>query len=176
MRNKAQVQIIAPAILALVFAAIVLVFGLIMTQELRDTDIVKTDAGASGTITNESINSTHGLTRTLEALTLFPNGGCGSVLAVYNGSHADAGIPINTGNYSVSGCVITNTTDTFSNQDVEWLVTYEYTRSGEAYESANKTISGLGTFADFWEIIVLAIIITVVIGLLLVIFGSKGRR
>ncbi len=78
---------LAPAILSLVFAAVVLVFGLIMTQELRDT----------------------------------------------------------TTKYSI------------------------------AYNASNATIAGLGTFADFWEIIVLAIVITVVIGLLLVIFGGTRR-
>ena len=88
MKKKGTVQTLAPAILALVFAGIVLVFGLVMSQELRDTQ-------TSGT---------------------------------------------------------------------------------EAYMAANATVVGLGTFADFWEIIVLAIVITVVIGLLLVIFGGKGVR
>ena len=86
--KKGQVQTIAPAILSLVFAAVVLVFGLIISQELRDTQTAGT----------------------------------------------------------------------------------------EAYSAANETIVGLGTFADFWEIIVLAIVITVVIGLLLVVFGGRGRR
>jgi len=86
--KRGQVQSIAPAILALVFAAVVLVFGLVITQSLRDT-----------------------------------------------------------------------TTD-----------------GSQAFKAANKTIVGLGTFADFWEIIVLAIVITVVIGLLLVIFGGNSRR
>ena len=88
LSKKGQVQSIAPAILALVFAAIVLVFGLVITQSLRDTQTSGTDA----------------------------------------------------------------------------------------FVAANKTIAGLATFADFWEIIVLAIVITVVIGLLLVVFGGGGRR
>jgi len=88
MKKKGQVNTLAPAILSLVFAGIVLVFGLVMTQELRDTQ-------AAGT---------------------------------------------------------------------------------EAYEAANLTVVGLGTFADFWVIIVLAIVITVVIGLLLVIFGGSRAR
>ena len=46
----------------------------------------------------------------------------------------------------------------------------------ESYDAANQTVYGLGTFADFWEIIVLAIVIAVVIGLLLVIFRGAGRR
>lgn len=88
INRKGQVNTLAPAILSLVFAAVVLVFGMVMTQELRDTQ-------TSGT---------------------------------------------------------------------------------EAYSAANLTVVGLGTFADFWEIIVLAIVITVVIGLLLVIFGGAGER
>jgi len=87
LSKKGQLNTLAPAILALVFAAVVLVFGLVISQELRDTQ-------TSGT---------------------------------------------------------------------------------EAYTAANTTLVGLGTFADFWEIIVLAIVITVVIGLLLVVFGG-GRK
>lgn len=86
--KRGQVNNLAPAILSLVFAGIVLVFGLVMSQELRDTQ----------------------------------------------------------------------------------------TASTEAYTAANLTVHGLGTFADFWEIIVLAIVITVVIGLLLVVFGGRSRR
>lgn len=86
--KKGQIQQLTPAILALVFAAIVLVFGLVITQELTDTQ-------ASGT---------------------------------------------------------------------------------EAYRAGNLTVYGLGTFADFWEIIVLAVVIAVVIGLLLIVFGGAVRR
>ena len=45
-----------------------------------------------------------------------------------------------------------------------------------AYIQTNITLSGLGTFADFWEIIVLAIVISVIIGLLLTVFGQEGKR
>ena len=86
--RKGQVGNLAPAILALVFAAVVLVLGLVITQQLRDTQTAGT----------------------------------------------------------------------------------------EAYTAANLTVVGLGTFADFWEIIVLAIITTVVIGLLLAVFGGKRAR
>ena len=37
MNQKGQVNLLAPAILALVFAGIVLVFGLVIGQELKDT-------------------------------------------------------------------------------------------------------------------------------------------
>lgn len=88
MKKKGQVSALAPAILSLVFAAVVLVFGLVISQELRDTQTAGTDA----------------------------------------------------------------------------------------FVAANDTLVGLATFADFWEIIVLAIVITIVIGLLLVVFGgTRGR-
>ena len=45
-----------------------------------------------------------------------------------------------------------------------------------AYVQTNLTLTGLGTFADFWEIIVLAVVISIVIGLLLVVFGRAGNR
>ena len=86
--KKGQIQQLTPAILALVFAAIVLVFGLVITQNLTDTQATST----------------------------------------------------------------------------------------EAYKAGNKTVYGLGTFADFWQIIVLAVVIAVVIGLLLVVFGGAVRR
>lgn len=88
MDKKGQIGNLAPAILALVFAAIVLVFGLVISQELRDTQTAGTDA----------------------------------------------------------------------------------------FVAANKTLVGLSSFSDFWEIIVLAVVITIVIGLLLVVFaGRRGR-
>lgn len=89
MENKrGQIQQLAPAILGLVFAAIILVFGLVISQELRDTQ-------KAGT---------------------------------------------------------------------------------EAYTAANDTLVGLASFSDFWTIIVLAVVITIVIGLLLVVFGGAGRK
>jgi len=88
INKKGQVNTLAYSILSLVFAAIVLVFGLVISQSLRDTQTAGTDA----------------------------------------------------------------------------------------YAAANDTLVGLGTFADFWEIIVLAIVITVVIGLLLVVFGGRSKR
>ena len=49
------------------------------------------------------------------------------------------------------------------------------TVGSEAYTAANKTVVGLGTFADFWSIIVLSVVIAVVIGLLLVVFSGQKR-
>ena len=45
-----------------------------------------------------------------------------------------------------------------------------------AFNSANDTLVGVGTFADFFTIIVLAIVITLVIGLLMSLFNSRRIR
>lgn len=50
------------------------------------------------------------------------------------------------------------------------------TSGTDAYVAANKTVVGLGTFGDFWVIIVLAIVASIVIGLILYSFGRKGAR
>lgn len=51
---------------------------------------------------------------------------------------------------------------------------WDQTDSGtEAYSAANETIVGMGKFADYWDLIVLAIVITVVISLLLVVFSLR---
>jgi len=95
LSKKGQIQSLAPAMIALVLAAVLLVFGLIMLQELRDTAVV----AGSASLLNDT-----------------------------------------------------------------------------AFTAANATIIGMGTFADFWEIIVLAIVISIVIGLLLMVFGGSSQR
>ena len=44
-----------------------------------------------------------------------------------------------------------------------------------AYQAANKSLTGLGTFGDFISIVVLAVVTSVIIGLLLALFGGRAR-
>lgn len=55
---------------------------------------------------------------------------------------------------------------------------WDETDSGtEAYTAANETIVGLGDFADYVDLIVLAVVIAVIISLLLVVFTlRRGAR
>lgn len=46
----------------------------------------------------------------------------------------------------------------------------------EAYQAANDTLVGIGTFGDFWTIIVLAIVAAVVLGIIFALFGGVGRQ
>lgn len=156
----------APAILALVFAGIILVFGIIISQELRNTQ----DGSETSTISaNESLT----LTGTSITTEIIHSDDCGyeswSPLTIYNGS----GVVLPTGNYTVNANGSINNI-TYATTPIK--VTYTYTWGGEACNTANKTMTGLASFADFWEIIVLAIVITIVIGLLLIVFGGKKSR
>lgn len=54
---------------------------------------------------------------------------------------------------------------------------WDNTSSGtEAYTAGNLTIVGMGKFASYWDLIVLAIVITVIISLLLVVFSMRRTQ
>jgi hypothetical protein len=177
--KKGQVSSLAPAMISLVFAAVVLVFGLIISQTLRDMDVVMSE----GVATNETqawLNNS-GYTVAVEEGDKTRSY---SITAVwlYNGTEVSGGykynVSMSTANIALnmtindSGVIVNISTYTNKNMSIS----YSYLTGGEVWESANKTTSGLGSFADFWEIIVLAIVITVVIGLLLVVFGGRKGR
>jgi len=50
------------------------------------------------------------------------------------------------------------------------------TAGTEAYSAGNATIVGMGKFADYWDLIVLAIVITIIISLLLVVFSLRRTK
>ena len=170
MNKKGQIQSLSPAILALVFAAIVLVMGIVILQGVVDTR----DASTSTTAANETLSLFVGSVN--QSVDAASSCGFGAItpasVVVYNSS---GDVIIASGNYSINTAgSIVNLTDT--NIVHPWLISYSYTWGGAACQPGEDTISGLGTFADFWEIIVLAIVIMVVIGLLLVVFGGKRPR
>ena len=166
-KKKGQVGGLAPAILALVFAGIVLVFGIVMAQGITDTRI--------GTQTSSVVNESIALAGTGVSSQNAHVGDCGyyswSVTTVMNKT-TNVTLAVTTDYIVNANGTITNVTQLTN----PILVTYTFTNGGEACTVGNLTVVGLGSFADFWEIIVLAIVITIVIGLLLVIFGGQQRR
>lgn len=165
--KKGQVGNLAPAILGLIFAAIVLVMGIVVVQETTDTV-----TGVSGSEVNESktascLNGT-GCYLSDYALCNFNSP---SIYGIVNSSN---NAPIGTGNATV------NATGFVTNASTAWVyatkISYTYSWGDEACNAGDNTTEGLGKFADFWEIIVLAIVITVVIGLLLTVFGGRKQR
>lgn len=169
LSKKGQLQTLAPSIIALVLAATLLIVGLVMIQELRDTDVVS--KANTATATHETLSTV--IDGTGETLAGASASACAvTTIAAINASGGEA---IAAGNYSVASCILTAASSgPYNNTD--WNVTYTYTYGDETYDSATSTVTGMGTFADFWEIIVLAIVISIVMGLLLLAFGGPGRR
>ena len=177
--KRGQVQTLSPAILSLVFAAIVLVLGLVIQQEIRDTDVL-TQVN-SATVSNETL-TTVSETGELVARSSAPGFNSLTVDKIYK-TNATDNLTISSANYTVNSATgrisfsSPAASDAATINNSNWLVSsYTYKYGDEAWLSANQTIGGLGTFADFWQIIVLAIVTTVVIGLLLVVFGRRGGR
>lgn len=167
--KRGQVGNLAPAMLSLIFAAVVLIFGIIMTQSLKDNPTLKSQFTTTNE-TNAWINQTtyqltaeDGLKTNNFAIVSIVNatGGDGNVLTAAN-------YTLNT----ATGTLVNASVTTWSNVNI----TYTYYSGGDAWDAANNTTAGLGTFGSYWEIIVLAIIISVVIGLLLSVFGGRRAR
>ena len=172
MNEKGQIQALSPAILALVFAAIVLVMGLVILQGVVDTR----DATQTATVANETFPA---FTDGVATQTLGNAAACGfgtidtSSFVLFNAT-GDIEEALTTDYTITSAGVVTNTSATYS--IYTGLVSYTYTWGGDVCQPGEDTVAGLGTFADFWEIIVLAVVIMIVIGLLLVVFGGNRRR
>ncbi len=83
------------------------------------------------------------------------------------------------GVFLIMGLVMLQTlrdTDIVGDHAVDECNATSATNCTGAYVGANDTLAGLASFSDFWEIIVLAVVISVVIGLLLTVFGRGGTR
>lgn len=180
MENKrGQVGNLAPAIIGLVFAGIVLIMGLVVTQEMTDTvDDV------SFTVANESITAVSNTTASTVDTASRCNFNGFSVTNAWNSSND---VLITSNNYTVdasAGTIISTeelctgvlggVSDFYCGWD--WNVTYTANWGDQACESSNSTVYGLGTFSDFWSIIVLAVVIAVVLGVLLAVFGGRRSR
>jgi hypothetical protein len=177
--KKGQVSSLAPAMISLVFAAVILVFGLIISQTLRNMDVMMSD-GAKTNETQAWLNNS-GYTLSVEEGDKTGNYAITAVW-LYNGTEVSGGYKYNVSmsaanialNFTVNNSGIVTNISPYINKNIS--ISYTYKSGGEAWTSANKTTEGLGTFADFWEIIVLAIVITVIIGLLLTVFGGRKER
>ncbi|KKL04708.1 hypothetical protein LCGC14_2613390, partial [marine sediment metagenome] len=143
--RKGQLNTLAPAILALVFAAIVLVFGLIMTQELTNT----TAGDTTASVTNETVLSADD-----SIMEITNSGACGfgtwNASLVLNTSIGIAGATTNETLLEGTDYTIFEANGSFANTTSTWNrsdVTYTYTWGDVACEAGNKTVVGLGTFA-----------------------------
>ena len=171
MDKKGQLQNLTGFIIALVLAAIILVMGLIMTQTLQSTI-----DGVNTGVTNDSFNAMSYETNiTVGEATLCDFEGFG-VTTLWQ---LVDGVVVNTSAYTVypnDGNIILTAVAGSTQNNTHMNATTTYSWGDEACVAANQTTAGLGTFGDFWEIIVLAIVVAVVLGLLVAVFGGKRRR
>jgi hypothetical protein len=182
--KEGQIQGVAPAVIALIVAGFFLVMGMIILETTRNTSIIT--QSSSGNAINESTVAVVNETGTPLVNGTGSPGVNGCVVTVaMNVSGQTGGGPdhiLDATNYTVTdGCFISfaaagEAGDAINYNNSIWNVTYSYNHGGEAYVGANSTLVGLATFASFWEIIVLAIVIGVIIGMLILAFGTGSRR
>ena len=174
LNRKGQIQSLTPAITALVIAAIFLVLGLIIIANFRDNNIMT--SVFSPTVANETVGPVNNFSLAVHTLAGGASPGSNSFSLIYILNETGANETVATGNFTVAdGGVLTFVGDDIWNGSTV-RITYSYTHGDTAFTQTNKTLVGIGTFGDFWEIIVLAIVIGIVIGLLLVIFGGRRQR
>lgn len=169
--KKAQISALSSSVLALVVAIIILVLGLVMIQEIRDTPVVA-QANSASTV-NETL-----VTVTEAGEILAGSSSPGAVCSVGTVTNSTSGTVIPTTNFTTSnnGCTLSFTSgDSLGINNSNWNVTYSHTFGDEAFIGSNASLVGLGDFADFIPLIVIAIAASIVIGLILVGFAF-GRR
>jgi len=169
--KKGNVALLAPAVITLLFAAILLVFAVIVLQEAGDVD---NDVRA--TVNNETITSVvNGAARTV---THNATNRCSfNTFAVTLAMNATGGQTIPASNYTVNSATGQLTaTGSGAYNNTNWNVTYTYLRGDQACTSADTSRAGMATFANFYDIIVIGVVISVVIGLILLAFsGSRAK-
>lgn len=158
----------------------VMVFGLatflfVMALIMLDELYINT-ADSTGTTNNETLDSVSGDT----VQYVDNSNACGfhgfAVTEVYNNT---AAVLIDSGNYTINARL---GTIKFSGDDqtyngTEWNVTYTYFYgAGEACQASNETYVGYGKFGDYIDLIVLAIIITVVLSLVIGVIAMNKVR
>jgi len=168
--KKAQLANLPTGIIALVVAVIMLVIGVVILQELRDSDSIS--ASASATQNNETITT---VTETGEALARTE---CRVACSVTRVMNSTSGVLITSGNYTTltnRGCTLVSTGSSYNNSN--WNVTYSYTYGETACTTANASVVGVGGFSDFVPIIVIALAASIIIGLILIGFAfTQGRQ
>jgi hypothetical protein len=175
MRGKKGIgmQEIVPAILMIVLAGIMLVFGMMMLDELLLD--VSSDAV---TVYNETETDVTNISAETCAFTT----ACGlNSFNIVRVTNATDGSLIDAGNYTITE----DRTCTWQLTDLGNLsygsssfnVTYTYNFGNSTVcTDTNTTIEGLGDFADYVDLIVLGVIIAIVLSLILFAFSQRRTR
>lgn len=172
--KRGNTALIMTGVMTLVIAAFLLVMGLIMLDETYTTT-----ATDSASVTNETETAVSNVT----AESCANAAACGmNNFAITAVTNATGGELVDVGNYTIvnaRNCQWQLTTagaaDTYNGQDLNVTYTYKY-GAGEYCDAANKTIMGTGKFADYVDLIVLAVVIAVIISLVVAGFAMRRTR
>lgn len=165
---------LVPSILAIVLAAILLVFGLMMLDDLL-LDV----SDYSVTLYNETLTSVTETGETVSNSTL-----CGfhsfSVIRITNATVGDGeGEILTSENYTTDGrqgIVYFASGGTAAFNDTDWNITYSFLYGNETSNlcmDTNSTLAGIANFSDYIDLIVLAVVIAIIISLILLTFGTR---
>ena len=171
MRNKkGNIQLITTGVITLLLAAFIFIMGLIILDSLYVNN-----ADASTTVTDEDLTSVDDAGEYVSAITA-----CGfNELTILSATNTSTGDPIDSGNYTVNSRtgLIQFIGDDGNFNGTDWTVNYTYSFGNDTLcEATNETIVGIGHLADYYDLIVLAIVIAVVISLLLIVFSMRRVR
>jgi len=170
--KKGDLNLLMLGVMTLMMAGFLLVMGLIIMDELL---VTVSDAVGSGNVTLTTVTEAGELVSNVSTQCGFNSMTVTHCINGTIGGGVDVVIP-STGNYSVDSregrISYTGTDQAFNNTDWICLITFNY-GDNDVCLSTNETLEGTGKFADYLDLIALAIVISVIIGLLIVVLGTR---
>ena len=174
MNKKGNIQQLFPAVLAIVLTGALMCIGILILSSFQSTTYA---TGTTGISSNESlaVATTSGITLTTG--NALRDGVCGALTKVYNGT---ASVAIGLGNFTQTGCLVTNVTQTFdtAGYTANFRYNYPYTYSADTTISTaiGSTNTSLATLASTWlPIIVVVLAAGIVLSILLGAFAGKRK-
>lgn len=161
-------------ITSVVIVGLFLVVGIYITSEIGTTTLAENTAGSA---VNESVllASIEGAGATLTANSL-TDGSCSAITQVFNGT---GGVEIGVGNFTQTGCVLTNATvlGDLNFTSSTFLVSYPYTYSAAtaASNGADDVVDALATGTSWISILVVVGFATIVLTMLTSGLGSAAE-
>ena len=159
-------------IISVVIIGVILVVGIYITSSIQATTRA---TGTAGSYVNESV--------TLSALgvgTLAANGyldgSCGTITKVYNATSN----AITSGNYTQSGCTVTNSTQSCAGTTCAspWKISYSYTFTNDTQSSiaAGNVTNALATGTSWISILVVVGFATIILTMLTSGLGQAAQQ
>ena len=174
LHKKGQLAGLVPAIIALVFAGIILMFGMQILGNVGDNI---EDKATNSSWWPKEVNQTtqvyiENYTRVIDIHR------CVDISAtLYGVAENTSSVALSTAE-GRDGCYLQIPTagdgsDLYLNATSNYSITYSYYGWSEAGNVSDTTQSATGSFGDYWSLTVLGIMVSIIIGLLLMAFGSR---